>query len=93
MKLTLLLDLQIYFFQKRKDFFSTCYLPSLQAGMYAHPVYSKEGGWPPIVEELLAKKSKKEGFSQSRLPAFTEEEKEFVKGKIKLSITGIDFYN
>lgn len=50
--------------------------------MYSHPVYSKEGGWPPIVEEMLAKKSKKEGLPRSRLPAFTEEEKEFIKGVI-----------
>lgn len=49
--------------------------------MYSHPVYSKEGGWPPIVEKLLAEKSKKEGLPRSRLPEFTEEEKEFVKGR------------
>uniref|UniRef100_A0A2H1WZM4 SFRICE_030583 n=1 Tax=Spodoptera frugiperda TaxID=7108 RepID=A0A2H1WZM4_SPOFR len=49
-------------------------------GRYAHPIYSKKGGWPSVVEKTVAKASKKQGFRESRLPAFTEEEIELVRG-------------
>ncbi|CAH0717629.1 unnamed protein product, partial [Brenthis ino] len=52
----------------------------LMAGMYSHPIFSKEGGWPPMVEAIMAKKSKKEGRTQSRLPPFTKEEINLIKG-------------
>ncbi|XP_045505086.1 myrosinase 1-like isoform X1 [Colias croceus] len=50
------------------------------AGFYSHAIYTKEGGWPPTFEKYIAEKSKREGYPRSRLPPFTEEEKEFVKG-------------
>ncbi|XP_072947943.1 myrosinase 1-like [Epargyreus clarus] len=49
-------------------------------GRYSHPIYSQEGGWPPIVEKHMAKLSKRQGYNQSRLPSFTEEEKLLIKG-------------
>ncbi|XP_047540272.1 myrosinase 1-like [Vanessa atalanta] len=49
-------------------------------GMFSHPIFSKEGGWPPVIEKIIAEKSKKEGLSKSRLPPFTQEEIDFVKG-------------
>ncbi|CAH0717636.1 unnamed protein product, partial [Brenthis ino] len=52
----------------------------LMAGMYSHPIFSKEGGWPPIVEKIMAEKSKKEGRAQSRIPPFTKEEIDLIKG-------------
>ncbi|CAH2097426.1 unnamed protein product [Euphydryas editha] len=52
----------------------------LMAGMYCHPIFSKQGGWPPIIERIIAEKSNKEGLPYSRLPAFTEEEIKLVKG-------------
>ncbi|XP_069355806.1 myrosinase 1-like [Maniola hyperantus] len=51
-----------------------------QLGRYSHPIFSKEGGWPPSVEKLMLKVSLQQGYEKSRLPAFTEEEKEFIKG-------------
>ncbi|KAH9637946.1 hypothetical protein HF086_016372 [Spodoptera exigua] len=54
-------------------------------GRYGHPVYSKEGGWPKELEEILANNSRNEGYPEPRLPPFTEEEKELVKGSF-------DFY-
>ncbi|XP_038218664.1 myrosinase 1-like [Zerene cesonia] len=48
--------------------------------LYSHPIYSETGGWPPSVEAFVASKSEKEGYSTSRLPKFTAEEIEFVKG-------------
>ncbi|KPJ08092.1 Myrosinase 1 [Papilio machaon] len=50
------------------------------AGMYSHAIYTKEGGWPPQIEKLIAEKSKKEGHPRSRLPPFTKEEIELIKG-------------
>ncbi|XP_031768072.2 myrosinase 1-like [Galleria mellonella] len=50
------------------------------AGRFTHPVYSKEGGWPPEFEKLIAEISKSQGYHTTRLPAFTKEEVELVKG-------------
>ncbi|KAM3955838.1 myrosinase 1-like [Aphomia sociella] len=49
-------------------------------GRYSHPIYSEKGGWPPVIEELMAVISEKQGFTRSRLPAFTQEEIQLVKG-------------
>ncbi|XP_026727748.1 lactase-phlorizin hydrolase-like, partial [Trichoplusia ni] len=49
-------------------------------GRYSHPIYSKEGGWPPGIEEVMAKNSFKKGYSKSQFPAFTKEEKDLVRG-------------
>ncbi|KAG6451631.1 hypothetical protein O3G_MSEX007275 [Manduca sexta] len=49
-------------------------------GRYSHPIYSKEGGWPPVIEKMMAENSKAKGYRKSNLPAFTKEEIEFVRG-------------
>ncbi|CAH2240967.1 jg19724, partial [Pararge aegeria aegeria] len=51
-----------------------------QAGRYSHPIFSKKGGWPPSIEKLMLQVSLKQGYKESRLPAFTEQEIEFMKG-------------
>ncbi|XP_023951781.1 myrosinase 1 isoform X2 [Bicyclus anynana] len=51
-----------------------------QLGRYSHPIYSKEGGWPPSVEKVMLEHSLQQGHTESRLPAFTEQEIEFMKG-------------
>ncbi|XP_069355808.1 lactase/phlorizin hydrolase-like [Maniola hyperantus] len=51
-----------------------------QLGRYSYPIFSKEGGWPPSIEKVMLEVSLAEGHKESRLPAFTEEEIEFVKG-------------
>lgn len=48
--------------------------------MYAEPIYSKDGGFPKELVERVAQKSKEQGFSASRLPEFTKEEKTFIRG-------------
>lgn len=48
--------------------------------MYAHPIYSKEGNYPPIVISSVAKNSIEEGFPKSRLPEFTKNEIEYIRG-------------
>ncbi|XP_072948368.1 myrosinase 1-like [Epargyreus clarus] len=50
------------------------------AGRYSHPIYSKGGGWPPSIERVMAEYSKRRGFPSSRLPAFTDEERDLIRG-------------
>ncbi|XP_075985441.1 myrosinase 1-like [Anticarsia gemmatalis] len=45
---------------------------------YTYPIYSKEGGWPPVLEKFLADKGKHDD-SASILP-FTAEEIQFIRG-------------
>ncbi|XP_030754216.1 myrosinase 1-like [Sitophilus oryzae] len=47
-------------------------------GWYANPVYL--GDWPEIMKTRVANRSQLEGYSFSRLPAFTQEEIDYVKG-------------
>jgi len=58
-----------------------------QLGWLLHPIYSATGDYPPVMKEWLAKKSKEEGYSRSRLPSFTKEEIEMVKGEFQLTAT------
>jgi hypothetical protein len=48
-----------------------------------HPIYSATGDYPLAMKEWMAKKSKEEGYSRSRLPSFTKEEIEMVKGEFE----------
>lgn len=48
--------------------------------MYAEPIFSEEGGFPKDFAERVAKKSMEQGYKKSRMPEFTDEEKEYVRG-------------
>ncbi|RVE41892.1 hypothetical protein evm_013466 [Chilo suppressalis] len=52
----------------------------LSFGLYAHPIFTKEGGYPPAIEKLFAEVSLAEGYPTSRLPPYTKEEIEFARG-------------
>ncbi|KAJ8963463.1 hypothetical protein NQ318_018946 [Aromia moschata] len=47
-------------------------------GLYAHPIYN--GNWPQLAIDRVEFRSAGENFTESRLPAFTEDEIEFIKG-------------
>nr|XP_034840218.1 myrosinase 1-like [Maniola hyperantus] len=47
---------------------------------YVHPVFSESGDFPPIMKERIAARSLEQGFPRSRLPEFTPEEIEYVRG-------------
>nr|AEE61395.1 unknown [Dendroctonus ponderosae] len=47
-------------------------------GLYAHPIYV--GNWPERVINIVDARSTLEGYSSSRLPSFTDEEIEYIKG-------------
>ncbi|KAL4705454.1 hypothetical protein ACJJTC_007026 [Scirpophaga incertulas] len=59
-------------------------------GRFTYPIYSKEGGWPQQLQKLIAKKSKEEGYESSRLPDFTHEEVELIRGTY--DFLGINHY-
>jgi len=58
-----------------------------QLGWLLHPIYSATGDYSPVMKEWLAKKRKEEVYSRSRLPSFTKEEIEMVKGEFQLTAT------
>nr|XP_024218512.1 myrosinase 1-like [Halyomorpha halys] len=49
-------------------------------GWIGHPVYGKGGDYPAVMREYVDRKSKEEGYKQSRLPYFSKEEIETLKG-------------
>ncbi|KPI93701.1 Myrosinase 1 [Papilio xuthus] len=49
-------------------------------GIYAEPIFSAEGGFPKELSEKVAQMSMEQGYPRSRMPEFTDEEREFVRG-------------
>lgn len=59
-----------------------------QIGWYANPLFY--GDYPSVVKEFIGRRSKLQGFKDSRLPQFTPEEKEYLKGTV--DFLGINVY-
>ncbi|KAG8247899.1 hypothetical protein J6590_051199 [Homalodisca vitripennis] len=51
-----------------------------QLGIFAHPIFSSDGDYPAVVRELVDKNSNLENRNSSRLPSFTAQEIEELKG-------------
>ncbi|XP_045455514.1 myrosinase 1-like [Melitaea cinxia] len=49
-------------------------------GIYAEPIFSEQGGFPKELAEIVARKSIEQGYSRSRLPELSEEERKFIQG-------------
>ncbi|XP_072933968.1 lactase-like protein isoform X2 [Epargyreus clarus] len=58
--------------------------------LYLHPIWSKQGDFPSLVKEVIAKKSREQGFKRSRLPVLSSEEKQMLKGSA--DFIGINHY-
>lgn len=48
--------------------------------MYAEPIFSKQGGFPKELSEIVERKSAEQNYPSSRMPEFTDEEKKYVRG-------------
>ncbi|KAK6183901.1 hypothetical protein SNE40_006472 [Patella caerulea] len=48
-------------------------------GWYAHPIYVN-GDYPPIMKEIVRRNSLAQNYPESRLPEFTEQEKQWING-------------
>ncbi|KAL4708545.1 hypothetical protein ACJJTC_014153 [Scirpophaga incertulas] len=59
-------------------------------GMYMDPIWSTDGDFPKKVKDIVAKKSREQGFSRSRLPELTAKEKKLVKGSA--DFLGVNHY-
>ncbi|XP_050673112.1 myrosinase 1-like [Leptidea sinapis] len=59
-------------------------------GRYAHPIYSKAGGWPPKVIKLMEEYGRRMGYASSPLPPFSEEEIKLIRGTY--DYFGLNFY-
>lgn len=53
-----------------------------EVGLYSHPIFSSTGGFPEAAVKRVAEKSAQQGFPRTRLPQLTEEEVDYIKGKL-----------
>ncbi|KAM3960624.1 myrosinase 1-like [Aphomia sociella] len=51
-----------------------------EVGLYSHPIFSTEGGFPESVIRRIGQKSAEQGYPRSRLPALSAEEIKFIRG-------------
>jgi hypothetical protein len=49
--------------------------------LFAHPIYSISGDYPPEVRARVDNNSRAEGYEYSRLPYFTQEEVDYIRGQ------------
>ncbi|CAK1594688.1 unnamed protein product [Parnassius mnemosyne] len=58
--------------------------------LFLNPIWSKTGDFPSIVKKVVAKKSKQQGFSKSRLPVLSPQEIKLLRGSA--DFLGINHY-
>ncbi|VVC98810.1 unnamed protein product [Leptidea sinapis] len=61
-----------------------------QYGWFTHPIFSKQGDYPPVMRKRVDAMSKRQNFARSRLPKFTAEEINEIRGSA--DFLGINHY-
>ncbi|XP_026738673.1 myrosinase 1-like [Trichoplusia ni] len=59
-------------------------------GWYANPIFSQQGDYPQVMRKAVDANSKRQGFPRSRLPYFTAEEVEMIRGSF--DFMGLNHY-
>lgn len=62
-----------------------------QFGWWTNPIFSPEGDYPTIMKERIARISMAENYPESRLPPFTQEEINLLKGSA--DFLGLNHYS
>ena len=65
--------------QKSEDILASVRQIQFFLGWYAHPIFVN-GDYPEVMKEKVKEKSTKQGYSKSRLPEFTQQEKQRING-------------
>jgi len=66
--------------KKKEDVEAANKILQFWLGHFAHPIFSKAGGFPEIMVDTIRSNSDLEGFKMSRLPIIDEEQKDLIKG-------------
>lgn len=90
-KVGITLDSRFYFAKNPSDTEVVDRAMNFELGWFAHPIFSKQGGYPQVMIDELKKRSKLEGRPWSRLPEMTDDVKEFIKGSA--DFLGFNYYS
>lgn len=63
---------------------------NMQCGAVAHPIFSRTGGYPPIMRTTIARRSATEGRAWSRLPAMSNGQRDLIRGSA--DFLGLNYY-
>ncbi|KAJ9595812.1 hypothetical protein L9F63_012996, partial [Diploptera punctata] len=64
----------------RDDWEATFQYLLFSVGWFTDPIYSEQGDYPSVMKQIIAENSAHQGFPHSRLPNFTKDEVEYIKG-------------
>lgn len=64
---------------------------NFELGWFAHPIYSKSGGYPQVMIDEINERSRKEGRPWSRLPEMSKELRDFIRGTA--DFLGFNYYS
>lgn len=62
-----------------------------QFGWFANPIFDQNGDYPDVMKKFVENKSLQQGFKKSRLPAFTKDEIDYIRGTA--DFLGVNFYS
>lgn len=85
------LDSRFYFPKNPTDGDIVDRAMNFELGWFAHPIYSKSGGYPQVMIDEIDERSKREGRPWSRLPKMSNELQKFIHGTA--DFLGFNYYS